>query len=229
MWLISTRKKCPLCSRLSSRLKEFFRRIFRIGIDCQGLHLFTYDKGEQRIPLINSAAPDCHCENYRMSRYSPGVIESVEQLTLYIFHPLQQLDRNGKIKSNAFSHAHKKGRSIQRDTVASSPELVKFVSDFLENDSKRIWKGVVLSKCEDVRKIKPEGSLNRSACVYDTAEKENPAHGEIGQTQHVMSEEDLVELRHALLTAFGGGVVTSPTKYRNGAIWNELPNHLQRE
>lgn len=207
-----------------SLLKRFVRRSFGECIDCQGINQKT--QNDNRVSEINVAAPDCGCEKYRMSEYSPSVVGDSEQLALFIFLPIFQIGKNGKAKSNTFSHVHKKGRSIQRDSVATSSELDQFARDFLDADERRIWKGVLLAKCADVRNIKTDDLLNRAVCVYDTAERKNPAHGEMAQTQHI-DEADEIELRNKLLEVFGRGDFIAPSQYRGGVIWNNLPQPLQ--
>ncbi|MDD5056849.1 MAG: hypothetical protein PHQ60_03175 [Sideroxydans sp.] len=221
-----TLRKCQLCSQLFSQLRQLVHRFFGGQVDCQGINHRTNDEGDKRVSKINAAAPSCACEKYRMSRHSPGVIENSELLALFVFLPMHNIDKSGKAKPNIFSHVHRKGRSIQRDSVAQPNELIRFASDFLADDEGRVWKGVLLAKCEDVRNIKSDDSLNRAVCIYDSAEKENPAHGEMAQTQHVI-EADEIELRHDLLAVFGGGAITTPLQYRDGFVWNSLSPQLQ--
>jgi hypothetical protein len=161
-----------------------------------------------------------------MSEHSPGVVENSEQLALFVFHPMHHIDKNGNAKPNIFSHVHSTGRSVQRDTVATTNEIIGFAHKFLDADERRIWKGVLLAKCNDLRDIMTSDS-NRSVCIYDTAEKSNPSHAEIGQTQRIIEEADQVELRHDLLVAFGEGKILPPTLYRQGTIWESLPTEIQ--
>lgn len=222
-----TRKKCQLCSRLSSGLKEFFHRFFGIGIDCQGLNRRTLDSDQQRVGEINAAAPDCVCEKGRMSRHSPGVINNSEILARFVFFPIQ-IDKKGRFKPSLFSHVHSKGCSIQRDSVAKNDELLEFVREFLSKKDDRSWKGVLFGKCHDIRSISANEAHRRAVCVYDTANADNPAHAELCQTQYVIDEADEVELRANLFVAFGdNGALVSPRQYRNGAVWHNLPQNLQ--
>jgi hypothetical protein len=161
-----------------------------------------------------------------MSKYSPGVVDNSEILARYIFLPIQ-IDKKGKILPSAFSHAHSRGCSIQRDSVADYRELFTFVNDFLNQKSNRSWKGVLLGHCRDIRNIMADQSDHRTVCVYDTAEPNNPAHGELCHSQYVVDEADQVELRDSLFFAFGNGNLISPLQYRNGEIWNGLEQSLQ--
>lgn len=216
-------KKCQLCSKLSFGLRKLFS-LLGFGIDCEGLNLAT-DYSSQRISDINAKAPNCSCEKYRMSRYSPSVVDNSEYISLFVFLPIHKT-KNGNALPSIFSHVHLKGRSVQRDNIATETELVDFTHNFLKADIKRVWEGVLLAKCDDIRNIKLDQTLNRSVCIYDTALESNPAHGEIGQTQHI-EEADQNELRHQLLVAFGNGNIIKPNNYWQGSIWNALPIDIQ--
>lgn len=161
-----------------------------------------------------------------MSKHSPCPVGNDEVLAMFVFKPIQ-IDRKGKLKPGLFDHVHEKGRSIQRDTIATKAELLKFVTRMLGSRDDFIWKGLLLAQCHTVRNIEIENSTKRSVCVYDTAEKENPAHGEICQTHYVIDEADKIELRHELWSAFNSGNIVSPMQYRNGVIWNGLPGNFQ--
>ena len=162
-----------------------------------------------------------------MSRYSPGVVENTERIARFVFSPMFFNAKTGKVKPNIFSHVFSAGCSIQRDSVAKDKELINLTNISLSRDSNSSWIGVLLAECHELRSIKIESSHNRTVCVYDTANKENPAHGEIGQTQHIVNPEDIVELREALFAAFNKGAMTPPSLYRNGTVWNNLTQPIQ--
>lgn len=162
-----------------------------------------------------------------MSKYSPYAVENSEILARFVFSPMHVHQKTGDVKPSIFSHVFSVGCSIQRDSLATDKELISFASIFLDGDDKRSWKGVLLAECDELRGIRAEDSVNRAVCVYDTADRENPAHGEIGQTQYVINEADRVELRHALFTAFRNGTVTAPHEYRGGVVWKNLREELR--
>ena len=137
------------------------------------------------------------------------------------------VDKKGNVKPNGFSHVHSKGCSVQRDSVAKNDELLVFVKEFLSNKNDRSWRGVLFGQCHDMRNIMANKADRRAVCVYDTANPENPAHGELCQTLYVIDEADEVELRANLFVAFGNGALISPLQYRDGAIWDNLPQSLQ--
>lgn len=161
-----------------------------------------------------------------MSVHSPGVVSDIEKLARFVFSPYQ-VGKNGKLKPSAFSHVYSKGCSIQRDTIADNDEILLFVNRFLEKRDDYVWKGLLVAESGAVRKILTRNSTQRAVCVYDTAEKKNPSHGEICQTQHVLDNDDEVELRHDLLMAFGDKVIIPPDQYRDGVVWNNLSSQFQ--
>ncbi len=217
-------KKCLLCSKFYLLLKKVFG-FFGLVVNCQNINVRTYDSNS-RVDEIASAAPNCECEKYMMSKYSSGVVKNTEEITIFVFNPMQQIDRQGNVKPNIFSHIHSKGRSVQRESIASDSEILEFASDFLLAKSDRAWKGVITATADNLRSISIDGSEKRALCIYDMSEKRNPAHAEIGRS-YILNEEDKVELRHKLLSAFGNGKAVIPENYRQGSLLNALPLELQ--
>lgn len=160
-----------------------------------------------------------------MSKHSPGTVEDSEILARFVFSPIQ-VDKKGKVKPNSFSHIQSYGCSIQRDSIAEERELLELVKQVSGSKDDLAWKGVIAGQCRDIRDILIDETHRRAICVYDTANPDNPAHGELCQSEH-MDEADSVELRHNLFIAFGSGNIISPLHYRNGKIWERLPQDLQ--
>jgi len=129
------------------------------------------------------------------------------------------------MKPSLFSHVHKLGCSIQRETIATTSELYIFLSKFMRADVRRTWHGVAIAECKQAREIVLDGSGNRAVCVYDTAESTNPAHAELFQTQYVIDEADELEIRRKLLDIFS--VRFNPDKYRNSELLERLDLDLQ--
>ena len=127
---------------------------------------------------------------------------------------------------NVFSHVHNKGCSIQRDSIAKHNEIVGFIKNLLLSQEEFAWKGLLLAECKTIRGIFTNNSTKRAVCVYDTAERENPAHAEICQT-HYIEEDDEAELRHDLFVAFGNREIISPEEYRGGVVLNDLPELIK--
>lgn len=230
-------KKCPLCSKLSSAFKRF-SGLFSTsqpaapstsntnttagGIptqesSCQHLNSSTLEEKE-RVSVFSNACPDCICEQYRTSCFSPGIVQDSEQLTRFVFSPIHLNGKGTKIKPSVFSHIFTKGCSIQRETIVSNSELVQFVASYLNANPTHSWYGTLTASCEALRGIQLNGRAKRVLCVYDMAEEHNPAHGEIHQSQYVIEEADRPELRAEIFKLFNEGVHTQPKDYRGGLV-----------
>lgn len=220
------RVKCHLCSRLSYGLREFFSTLFG-GINCRSVALASGDQTpSKRVEEFNKAAPNCQCEQFRTSKYSPHPVKNSELLTRFIFSPLH-VRKNGELKPSLFTHVETSGCSVQREHLATNAELSPWVQGFLLNQDKQSWFGTVSALSSDIREIGLNQSTNRAFAVYDTAERNNPAHAEVFQTQYVVDEADGIELRAEIMKMFGGGKITKPNHYRSGAVWNGLGQDIQ--
>lgn len=211
-----TLRACLLCSKLSSAfncLREYFSKV---GRKCRRVNKLT-SKDKQRVAAVNKECPDCICEKHKTSRYSPGPVSDTEKLTRFVFSPLH-LRKNGAIKPSVFSHVFQVGCSVQRESVVSESELTQFVRGFLAKNPTQAWHGVLTGDCSLLRQFSLESLGRRALCIYDTAEKDNPAHGEIHQSQYVIDEADQAELRSKLFEVFNNGVNTTPSQYRNGSV-----------
>lgn len=150
-----------------------------------------------------------------MNRYSPGVVADSEILSRFVFSPMFIHAKNGTIKPNIFAHTFTVGCSIQREDVASDTEIREFVASIVNAD--RSWHSVLQAKCEELRAALCPNSEERAFYIYDTANKKNPAHGEICQSKD-FEEADKVELRHILFSAFNSGKPVAASAYRSGVI-----------
>jgi hypothetical protein len=215
------RRKCRLCSRFSSGLKELVRKIFRTGVDCQALHQRTYYSDVNRAVEINTAAPDCSCEKYRLSRFSPRPVENIETLVRFVVSPVHFNVKKNILKPSVFSYAFDRGCSMQRENIATNAELADSVGALIKK-SGTSWLGVLIGSCSEVRQVTSPGSTDRAICVYDTAEEKNPAHCEMFQTQYVIEETFRGEITEQLMRIFDNGNVIPPTKYRDGSVQSLL-------
>jgi hypothetical protein len=192
------------------------------------LHLDTYES-KQRVVEINKTVPECGCEKYRMSTHSHSPVGDSEVVARFVFSPMFVHKKTGKITPNIFGHVFTVGCSIQRENFVTVQEVLNLINDTISDDMKKSWKGTLLAESHELRKIMIGDSRNRAVCIYDTAEKNNPAHGEISQSQrHDLDEADIVELRQKLFTAFANGIQVQPDQYHNGHIWSKLSADRQR-
>lgn len=211
---------------LFSKFKDVFARLIGPRLVCECLHRWTYD-GNDRVQQINASAPDCMCERHRMSKYSAGVVNEGELLSRFVFSPIHYNKKTGRLKPSLFSYAADRGCSIQRESLATPDEIVKFVTEFLQRQGTYVWYGVVVGDCENVRGIRLNGMPNRTVCVYDTAERSNPAHAEICLTHFALEDGDANEMRRHLMTAFNTQNLISPGTYQSGRVWARLPSNLR--
>lgn len=211
-----TQRTCLLCSKLSSAYSRFRDYFSQIGKNCRRVNIAT-NEDKARVSAVNSACPDCLCEKYRTSRYSPGPVSNAETLTRFVFSPVH-VGKTGNIKPSVFSHVFTVGCSVQRESIVSERELTQFAKKYLENIPTHSWHGVLTGNCEPLREYSLENTGQRALCIYDTAEKDNPAHSEIHCSQYVVDEADKVELRAKLFEVFNSGVHTPPSQYRYGSV-----------
>ena len=191
-------------------------------VDCLAIALASGKVNPStRVGDFNQAAPDCCCENQRMSDYSPRPVSNDEVVTRFVFAPLH-VRRNGKLNSSLFSQVQNTGCSVQREAIATRAELVPWITAFLNKNGTFTWIGTFASSCSAIRSLTVATSDRRAVAVYDTAEPENPAHAELFQTQYVIDEADKIELRAELLKAFGGGAIGMPDAYRDGVVWTDI-------
>jgi hypothetical protein len=134
-------------------------------------------------------------------------------------------DKDGNCKPNFFSHAETHGCSAQREELATRDEIYTFVTNFLGGKDTTAWLGYVAANVENIRAIKMREG-DRAFCVYDTAERLNPAHAEVFEARSI-EEADPAEHRFQLYSVFQKGIVTKCESYRRGEAWNSLPAELQ--
>lgn len=199
-----------------SIFKKLINWIARKKYNCLNIHTIT-SSDPDRVKKIFAAAPDCCCEFQKMSEFSSSPIGSTEQIARFVFSPMHINSKTGEIKPNIISHVFSRGCSVQRDTIAPHNEIERFVSNFLSSgDGKRSWDRVLIANCSDLRNITIESK--RALCLYDTAEKNNPAHGEICLSREI-PETYHAELRFEIMQVFKE---VSPANYRNGDIYNRV-------
>jgi hypothetical protein len=207
-------RKCRLCSSLSLKFRSRLARWIGGSYHCRHLNKRTAEN-KQRVAAINLEAPDCSCEKYRTSKYSPKPVDGNEILARFILTPIHF--KKGKYLPSIFSQAGTDGCSIQRESIARSGELAALLKTMIAS-GKQTWHGVLLAHCQSVRDIKVDDRPARTVCVFDTGNKPNPAHGELCHTQYVIEEADRLEVRRHLFAAFGNGTVITTADYRNGDV-----------
>ena len=190
------------------------------GCDCARLHVETID-ADDRVKIIDDAAPACACEQFPLDPSSPGPVKDEEIVTRFLFDPLHRSSRNGKLKPSVFSHVANKGCSIQREQFSNDADCANLVRNFLGGGNGRVWWGVVSAKVADIRAIRvppPKGTI--SVCVYDSPDGDNDAHGELCRAGTYADESDANLLRAQMFEVFGA--VTTEKSYRDGRVHSLL-------
>lgn len=171
-----------------------------------------------RVRDFGFSALNCVCEAQTTSPYSQAPVSNIETVTRFIFSPIHVSTKNGKVLPAAFSHVATKGCSVQREAIVSTDELRQWIGSYQLKNAEHVWMGTLASDCQSLRDIQLSDKTTRVVAVYDTAERENPAHAEIFQTEYVIDDADRVELRVEIYKRFGNGALIVPSAYRNGAL-----------
>lgn len=199
------------------------RNCLEVGKALQGVE----KKGRAAELVRSSGQPLCACEGRRLSKYSPRPVMDDEMLARFAFHPTH-FSKKGELRASIFSHFFDRGCSIQRESVARPGELQSFCRSMLSGQVDWVWGGVVTARCSEVRRLFAEKEAGRVLCVYDTANKDNPAHGEIFRSRDLVEEGDENEIRAELMRIFNCKSPISPNEYQGGLIWGSLPAELRR-
>lgn len=118
---------------------------------------------------------------------------------------------------------------MQRADIASANELALWLKTYLESNAAHRWMGTLNCDLAAIKELTLNESAHRAVGVYDTAEFENPAHAEIFKTEYVIEEADALEVKRGLLKKFNNGVLTTPTQYMSGDLFNGLPEILRKQ
>ena len=128
--------------------------------------------------------PDCECENFSVSDYSPGPVQDGEWLIRTFYSPVH-INLNGEVNPAAFTDAQARGLSVNRKTYISKTSLkaqieAKIERDRSEDKTRGDYWAVLIAKCGDVRNLRAIDN-KRQFCVYDTALEEDASHADICQ------------------------------------------------
>jgi hypothetical protein len=215
--------KSLLSSRLFWALKEFFS-LDGLSSSCKRVNRVAGKPGNEgkRVSEFNESHPRCACEICRVSKYSPSPVLSAEILVRFVLHPMHVNEKTGEIKASLFSHVEGKGCSVQRELWATNTELSLFLKKVCPAEAKTSWFGVVSATAGQIRTLQVAGDSRQTFWVYDTAEKDNPSHAEVGRAMNELKTEDIQELRYELMKLFSPSTqLIKPLHYRDGVL---LPN-----
>lgn len=160
-----------------------------------------------------------------MSPYSPGRVRDEETTLRMVVNPMMMHKKRAELMPNFFGHAVTVGMSVQRSQRATSKELAELVTGFLRDNNDRAWLGFVSAPVSSVRGCLDENG-RRIFAVYDIANRNNPAHAEIGMAYEI-PEADVPEMRSLLMKAHGNGAIQPRASLKNGEVFAALPRELQ--
>lgn len=142
-----------------------------------------------------------------------------------VVNPMMVHKKRAELMPNFFGNAFTVGMSVQRADVATSKELTDLVSGFLRTDGERAWLGYVSAQVASARGYLDQ-SNRRVFAVYDMANRNNPAHAEIGMTYEI-PEADIPEMRRVLMKLHGNGAIQPRGTLKNGEVFAALASDLQ--
>ena len=128
---------------------------------------------------LDSDFPDCQCEAFRVSEFSPGIIENQETLLAVITSEGFVSDA-GKVEPTFFETRMATGFSTDRKQFTTQVEYDERAAQLKEINAERENYGSIEISVEGIRSV--TYSDKRAVAVYDTGLKENPSHAEIVMT-----------------------------------------------
>lgn len=146
----------------------------------------------------------------------------------FVFLPMHVDKKTGLLMPNFTDHVFTAGFSVQRNEMARLKELQDCVKGFLANKEKAAWLGVVVASVDELRACRISGGSEVAFGIYDSAEKNNPAHAEIAATRYAIEDPDRMEAQKHLLDCFGSGKLIPRESFFDGKVWNGLSTSLQQ-
>lgn len=151
-------------------------------------------------------------EEISQSEFSPGPVESGEDLIRIIVSPLHVESGETKLKTAAFLRTQltNRGVSIERKTFTDPAKLNHSSQKLLTGEDRSIA-GYAMTACASVRAIVDEVG-DRIFCVLDTALECNPAHGDIFFAKKLPKSRQ-IKYRNDLIDAFNRRIKSHGTLY----------------
>jgi hypothetical protein len=141
-------------------------------------------KDLQKIPLETQVA----WESESASEYSPGPIESHEDLVRYWLNPVHYDSATQKLKPTAFDEAARFGASVNRLQHVSLTDVQHIAQSRVDswNQSRgdkpmRTVIGYSVFRTAEIREVLAGAEARRALGAYDTAQQSDTSHGDICQ------------------------------------------------
>lgn len=116
---------------------------------------------------IDSAHPNCACQKFSLSPYSPGIVDDSEKLYRMIILP-GDLDDKEKLTFESIKSTYKNGLSVFRE-CASDADITNLAEDRLyikPTQQRRSVKGLIALSAAEVRELDHE-TIGAPFCIYD--------------------------------------------------------------
>lgn len=186
-------------------------------------------QGQQgRVIEIDRLHPHCGCQEFSISKHSPGALTAGEVLLRIVISP--QHVKKGKPKAAVLSHAETQGLSVFRDNFASDAEILHVATQLVNgarqnqpNPEKVGVFGVISMTVGAIRSLVGPNESEPGFCVYDTGKIDIPSHAEAFQRMNGVPEGVPGQRRTALFTLVQSGFVPV-TSFRNGLLSNLAPS-----
>lgn len=141
----------------------------------------------KKVELLQKNGFGYDWENHSASKYSPGPVESDEQVVRLIINPIHIDTETGELKPSAITDVKDKGCSVDRIKIASpeksiaSGQSIAQAKNLANPDapSRKVHCVAYLS-AGDIRSI-TVGDNIRAFCIFDTALEDNLAHADVCQ------------------------------------------------
>lgn len=176
---------------------------------------------------IDALSPKCACQTSTVSDYSRGPIENDEYLIRLVIAPQHYNTKKKVVKDVVLSHAETCGMSVFRDDAPDTEimlvadQLVQSAKD--KGNSSAGLIGVLRFKCADVRQFIPQDEQIPAYCIYDTAKKELPSHGDTFQRINGF-DKNCHDIRRKALFALIGSTFVPTAEFRGGAFLRLAPS-----
>lgn len=145
---------------------------------------------------VAQKAPDCICENHKVSKNSECKVEDAEEIARCIFHP-HHFDDKGNLCEKFIADAHTIGASVSRGNYADNDKIecgCKSIQQLdIERDKRkpRVARGFLVANVGEIRGLR-DNQGRRLFGVYDTARPGHLEHADI-MSAIIYTEDDEFE------------------------------------
>lgn len=189
-------------------------------MECQCRALFGIEglHGSTLQSAVSKRFPVGECELCSVSAYSPGRVDPAEVITKLIVDPIH-LDE-GQLSPVAFMDAYSIDLSVFREQLATDAEIQIAINQIKATGLKksapqlRSVVGVAQTTVAKLRNAIFSDSRDRMFFVYDTGEKDKPAHASVFTPERVKSSKSDQRAARKILHAAFSETIIDANDYR---------------